>query len=273
MGRRRPARATDRWGDSGQLFTPLDALVLAGVMLVTGLGLGGMINYASSDSLPGPGKPDPIRPAALATFAAAPDNDCAKRVLADFPGTVRFENGTWEAPDTPKPKLPFQPDEKEIIQYNNEVKAWNALMKDRVGVVLKELDNHDCNKTSPPIASSTSESSESSQTSNIGGTYDVQWSNGGGPCVAEYSADIIVSGGGSTVTLKRADDQASITADLQSDQSFSFNGQDSKGNLVLASGRFSAGTGGDVILRGSWETTFSSGAQKSCSYDVFGKRR
>jgi hypothetical protein len=48
---------------------------------------------------------------------------------------------------------------------------------------------------------------------------------------------------------------------------------DSQGNTVNTEGRFSAGTGGDVILRGTKETTFSGGTNRSCGYDLFGKKR
>lgn len=260
-----------RWGDRGQL-DPLTGLILLGTMLTLGLGLGAAINYATNE-LSGPGKPDPIRPAALASFRTPTDNDCVKRVLGDFTGTVRLENGAWVAPDTSTPKLPYQPDEAEIVKYNKEVASWNALMKERVGVVLKEIDNHDCNKSSPPIASSSESSSESKQQADISGTYDVQFSNGGGPCNPQFNSDLGVRQSGSNVTITRDDDQSSFVAPLQSDLSFSFDGPDSKGNHVAASGQFSQGTGGDVLLRGSEETTFSGGAQKSCSYDLFGKRK
>lgn len=263
--------ATRRWGDRGQL-DPLTGLILLGTMLTLGLGLGAAINYANNE-LSGPGKPPPIRPKALATFAAPVDNDCSKRVLGDYAGTVRFANGVWEAPDTPTPKLEYLPDERAIVTYNTEVDNWNSLMKERVGVVLRELDNHDCNKSSPPIVNSSSSSSESQPQANISGSYDVQFSNGGGPCAAAFSGTLDVRQSGTNMTITRGDDQSSITTPLQSDLSFSYDGPDSKNNHVAWSGQFSQGTGGDVLLRGTEETTFSGGAQKSCSYEVFGKRK
>jgi hypothetical protein len=260
-----------RWGDSGQIG-PLEGILLLGAMAALGLGIGSAVNYATNE-LSGPGKPDPIRPAALATFRAPVDNDCSKRVLGDYAGTVQFANGVWKAPDTPTPKLEYLPDERAIVAYNKEVAAWNSLMKDRVGVVVKEIDNHDCNKSSPPTGSSSSSSSESKQQADINGTYDVQFSNGGGPCAPAFPGTLDVRQSGTNVTITRGDDQSSITAPLQSDLSFSYDGPDSKGNHTVWSGQFSQGTGGDVLVRGSEETTFSGGAQKSCSYDVFGKRR
>jgi len=259
-----------RWGDAGQLVEGIGAVR---VTLTLAFGVGSAINYANSE-LNGPGKPPPIRPSALATFKAPPDNDCGKKVLGDFAGTVSFQGGMWTAPDTSTPKLPYQPDEGEIVKYNKDVTAWNALMTERVGVVLRELDNHDCYKVQPPIASSSSDSSsESELKADINGTYDVDYTNGGGPCVPQFTTTIDVSLSGGNVTITRGDDHSSITAPLRTDLSFTFAGADSTGNRVLASGVFQPGGGRDVNFRGSSETTFSGGSQKSCSYDMSGKRR
>ena len=77
-----PPLRTRRWGDSGQLGIG-EALGVVAILLTLAAGAGSVINY-SMQELNGPGKPDPIRPAALATFKAAPTNDCATRVLGDF---------------------------------------------------------------------------------------------------------------------------------------------------------------------------------------------
>jgi len=129
---------------------PLEGLLTLAAMLALAAGFGAAINYANNE-LSGPDKPPPIRPIALATFDPVPDNDCAKRVLGLFSGTVTYEKGVWSAPDTTTPKLPFQPDEADIKKYNKQVTFWNDLMKGRVGVVQKELKEQDCAKAKEPI--------------------------------------------------------------------------------------------------------------------------
>jgi hypothetical protein len=107
----------------------------------------------------------------------------------------------------------------------------------------------------------------------IDGTYDIQFSNGSGMCVPQYSGVVEIHSTGSTAKFTKGDDQSSFSAPIGADLSFSYDGPDSNGNRVNASAQFSKGTGGDVLLRGTWETTFSSGAQKACGYDIFGKKR
>ncbi|MDP9340801.1 MAG: hypothetical protein M3Q23_01575 [Actinomycetota bacterium] len=149
FARWRAARAEDPCGERGQLG-PLEGILIVGTAALLGLGLGAAINYAQNE-LSGPGKPPPIRPIELATFGAVPDNDCGKRVLGLFSGTVTYDKGIWSAPDTPTPKLAFQPDEADIKKYNKEVTFWNDLMKSRVGAVLKEVKEQGCDKPPEPI--------------------------------------------------------------------------------------------------------------------------
>ncbi len=192
------ARAQDPRGERGQLG-PLEGILLLGTMLALAAGFGAAVNYATNE-LSGPGKPPPITPKALATFDAPPDNDCGKRVLGQFSGTVHFEGGVWTAPDTPTPKLPFQPDEAEIKKYNAEVTFWNDLMKDRVGAVQKELKEQDCAKAKEPITNpKTNPPGGAEAALPVGGTYELteEGQFGGGDCskMAGIASTLVVSVG------------------------------------------------------------------------------
>jgi hypothetical protein len=149
LRRWRALRVADPRGEAGYIWIPLLIAVGTGLVFIWAVKVG--VEYAQGE-VSGPAPPPPIQVAQLHTFEAPPANDCATRVLSDFP-SVSFnkETGLWEAPDQKRPVLPYKPDLAEVQQYNKQVKFWNELMDQRVGVVLAELRSHDCFKQAPPI--------------------------------------------------------------------------------------------------------------------------
>jgi len=144
-------RANDpQWGERG-IIDPVTGFVILLTTLAFAAGLGALINYASSESLPGPAAALPPGAIPLVSFPAPPDSDCARRALALFSGDVTWGAAGWGLPGMSPPKLPFQPTKQEIKEYNDRAIDWNATLKIRVGSVTWP------GKTKIPTAANTQE--------------------------------------------------------------------------------------------------------------------
>jgi hypothetical protein len=106
----------------------------------------------------------------------------------------------------------------------------------------------------------------------IEGTYDVRFTNGGGMFVPEYTGTIEMRYGGCP-PARFTRDNCSVDPTIDADLSFAYDGQDSSGSHVRLAGRFAQESGNAFLTSGSWETTFSTGAQKTCAHDLSGAKR
>ena len=146
--------------------------------------------------------------------------------------------------------------------YRAQVESYADSRADEWAGCLSEL----------PSTSSTNRAREPEPDVPWEGAYDMQFTGASGICIPQHNGVVQVSKQGNKARFQEG--AIYYDADIASDYSISLSGYDSTNSRVDASGRFEAGTGGDVIFRGSSAATLGSGDNaKVCSYDLFGKKR